>query len=109
MGWLSEDYDRMCGDDSGRQVTHPVFQARGQLGNEPDFIPPHDQTLQENDLKEGFLGVHSWPALVAGSVIRPNAMAERHGIAVREQKNNQKGLGRSSSIKGGPLRSTSSR
>lgn len=49
----------MCGDDSGRQVTHPVFQARGQLGNEPDFIPPRDQTLQENDLKEGFLGVHS--------------------------------------------------
>lgn len=55
LGCLLEDYDRMCGEDSGRQVTHPVFQACGQLSNEPDVIPPCDQTLEENDLKEGFL------------------------------------------------------
>jgi hypothetical protein len=53
--------------------------------------------------------LHSWLALTAGSALRQNVMAERHGTAARKQKNNQKGLGTRSNIKGPPLRSTSSK
>lgn len=86
------------GDDSDRQVTHPVLQTHGQLNEEPDFFAPRDKTFEENDFKEGFLGVTvlrgQTPQLASScSVIRQNVMAERHGTTAKMQKNNQRGLG----------------